>query len=103
MRKVIDSKIYDTETAEAVCETESIHDGQSALNVQTSLYRTKKGTFFVAGEGGPGSQWRRQVEQNSWTGGSGMRLIHDDQARRLVELHSDPETYARLFGEPEEG
>jgi len=103
MRKIINGKVYDTTTADEICEW-----GPSGLTRNDfhwwteSLYRTKKGAWFVAGEGGALSKYR-QPHGNGSIGGEDLRLVTEDEARALVEQHARPERYAELFGEPEEG
>ena len=43
----------------------------------TALYRSPKGQFFVAGEGGAMSMWSEPVGNNGRGGGSGIRLVDD--------------------------
>jgi hypothetical protein len=104
MRKVINGKVYDTETAEHVCDVSgNISDRGDFHYDSTGLYRTRIGQFFISGHGGPRSQWAVSTGQNSWAGGNGLRLVEEDDARALVERHADDETYVRVFGAPEEG
>jgi len=48
MKKVIDRKVYNTETAEAIA-TNDFSDGTNKYNCgrTSSLYRTKKGNYFI--------------------------------------------------------
>jgi hypothetical protein len=54
IRKIIDGKVYDTDTALLVHAL--FHDeGSIGLNFfveRTNLYRTRRGQFFIAGESG---------------------------------------------------
>jgi len=51
MRKVIDGKVYSTETAEVIA-TNDFSDGTNKYNCgrTSSLYRTKKGNYFIVNE-----------------------------------------------------
>lgn len=101
---VIDGFKFSTETAEQLIDVSSGSSNvRDATNEDTYLYRTKKGRFFIAGSGGPGSRWRKTIDVNSWSGGSGLQLVDDAEAKRLVERHGNADDYARIFGEPEEG
>lgn len=85
MKRVIDGKNYDTETAEVVCELEcSVEYGTFGWH-DTALYRTKRGRFFLAGRGGARSMWRRQVDSSTWGPGKGIRAIDADEARSHME------------------
>jgi hypothetical protein len=52
MRKIVDGKIYDTEIAERIAERKTGY-GRGDFNwCEETLYRTKKGRWFLAGQGG---------------------------------------------------
>jgi len=52
---------------------------------KTSLYLTKKGNYFIEGWGGPASMWSVGCGQNSWAGGSGLRVISKEVAQHYAE------------------
>jgi hypothetical protein len=93
MRKVIDGKVYDTETADLVCDISGYGGTLSQSDFRhdnTNLYRTKKGAWFIVGEGGAMSQWSEPCGSNSYIGGSGMRVVSEDEAKAFVaEFASD--------------
>ena len=49
MKKVIDGKVYDTETARKIGSGSRGHAGNPAF--RESLYKTKNGAYFIAGTG----------------------------------------------------
>lgn len=51
MRRVIDGKVFDTDTADRICQLPCSALGNDAGWHETVLYRTRKGRFFVAGRG----------------------------------------------------
>ena len=64
MREVINGKVYDTKTAQQVCDITPLGlvNGRRDFTWEdTRLYRTAKGAFFIAGEGGPRSRWAQSV------------------------------------------
>jgi len=85
MKKIIDGKLYDTATAQQLCELESTEYVNDFHWHETRLYRTKNGAFFVAGRGGPASMWASPRGQSSWADGSGLRVIDDFEARSHME------------------
>ena len=102
MKKVIDGKIYNTETAE---QLGSYWNGKSEGDFQyvyEFLYRTKKGRFFLAGEGGAMSHYCRRCGDNTWCEGKGIIPLEDNEAREWAESHWSTEDYIAIFGEPEE-
>jgi hypothetical protein len=104
MKKVIDGRIYDTQTAELLCDVSPGGFSRSDFKWEdTALYRTKSGAFFLAGEGGAASRWRKRYGDSGWAPGDGIELIGASEAKRVVEEHCSTERYIELFGEPEEG
>src|SRR3990172_2422569 len=69
MKKVIDGKIYNTETAELLHEWDNGMYGNDFGRCEEALYRTKKGAYFIAGEGGAMSRYARSCGSNSTCGG----------------------------------
>ena len=106
IRKVIGGKVFDTDTAELLCNI-SGHGGTLSRSdfgwEDTGLYRTKKGRFFIAGQGGACSRWSEPSGNNGMQGGQGLALIDDEAAKREIEAHGDPDMFAAVFGAPEEG
>jgi hypothetical protein len=104
MRKVIDGRIYNTETAQFVCDISPGGYSQSDFEWEdTALYQTRRGAFFIAGRGNARSRWAVRVGQNGWGSGSGVELQTEEEAKRLVERHAKPDVFVEVFGEPEEG
>ena len=67
MKKVIDGTLYNTETAELIASDS--HLAPNDFNYwEEDLYRTKKGSWFLVGSGGPSSRYSKKVDQNSWSG-----------------------------------
>ena len=101
MRKIIDGKAYDTDTA-----TELANDGRGYRGDfdrwHEALYRTTSGAYFLAGSGGPRSHWGRPGPgQNEISGGEGLRVMTDQQAREWMEQHGTADEYEEAFGEAE--
>ena len=79
MKKIIDGKRYDTDTAEHLCSLPSVEDTTNFNWHATSLYQTKNGAFFIAGEGNASSIWASSE-------GSGIRVTSPVDARMHLEL-----------------
>jgi hypothetical protein len=85
MKRVIDGKIFDTNTATVVCELACSCESSSDFSSHTTvLYRTRRGRFFIAGEGGPNSMWARS-EGNTREWGEGLRPVSEQEARQYME------------------
>ena len=100
MKQIINGKTYDTATSEGLAEASSDCGHGDFRYWEESLYRTPKGRYFVAGEGGPMSSWAKSCGQNSYSGGSGIRVLTEDEARTWVEQWCNSE-YEDIFGEAE--
>lgn len=103
MKRVIDGKIYNTATATEICDLPCHHYRGDFHWHDTTLYRTKKGAYFLAGEGGPMSLWAEPSGNNGWSGGSGLRVITAEEAREYAEqAELDPEAMQQAGFELEE-
>ena len=86
MKRIIDGKRYDTETAERVTWVGS-RSGISRSDFtywDAAIYRTPRGRWFLSGDGGPASIFAKSVG-NATTGGSGIIPISDGEALRYLE------------------
>lgn len=101
MKKIIEGRVYNTETAKLLGEF-SYSNSRDFNHFTEELYRTKSGAYFIHGEGGPASRYSKQVEQNSWTGGQEIRAVSPQGARAWAEANLTADEYAEIFGEPEE-
>ena len=100
MKKIINGKLYNTETA-TFCGSFSAHCG-SFNYVSEELYKKRTGEFFLYGEGGPMSRYAKSCGDNSWSGSDGITPMTEQEARKWAERHLDADDYIEIFGEPEE-
>ena len=102
MKVVIKGKVYDTEKAEEL-HSDSYSNPRDFDYWQETLYVTPKGAYFIHGEGGARSKYRRQVEQNSWSGGAAITPLSKEEAIRWLEEHDGSDVILERFaGEVEE-
>ena len=100
MKKIINGKKYDTETAK-LCASGG--NGRSDFSrCYEELYRKKTGEYFIYGEGGPMSKYSRSIDQNSWSGGEDILPVTEAEAKEWAEKHCTVEEYEEIFGEVEE-
>lgn len=98
MKKVIDGKVYNTETATRIAGDNSSYYPGDFQYEDTDLYKTKKGAFFLAGEGGPMSRWAEPLGNNGRTGGSGIEPLSLEEARAWCEANDvDADVIAEHF------
>ncbi len=98
MKKVIDGKRYDTETATLIASAESSCSSSDFRWWEEDLYRTPRGRYFVAGSGGPMSKYSQSIDANNWSGGEGIEVIDDAEALAWCEKHNiDADIIAQYF------
>jgi hypothetical protein len=101
MKRILDGRIYDTETATRVCELPCSAPFGDFEWHETALYRSPRGTFFVAGRGGAASMWRQPCEDGWWSGGAGIEVITEAEARACADdARVEPDAYEEVFGLP---
>lgn len=102
MKKVINGKLYDPETAELICQ-HTFGSAGDASYVTEALYRSPAGAFFIAGEGGAGSIYRKHVGAGWHIAGRDTLLQTGETAQEFVERYGSFGDYVRAFGHPEAG
>lgn len=96
MKRIVDGKRYDTDTAEVVATYEYRRSGDFNWYEET-LYRTKKGAWFLAGEGGARSKYGERVDQSTWGPGEGLQVLSEAEAREWLEQYGDADTFETWF------
>lgn len=99
MKKIIDNKSYDTEKAREVGSWDNGLYPRDFGHCYETLYRKRTGEYFIHGEGGPMSKYRRAVDQNSWRGGEDITPLTVEEARQWAEKNLKVEEYEAEFGE----
>lgn len=100
MKKVINGKLYDTDTAQELGFDGGNYNSFSEWHEE--LYRKRTGEFFLYGNGGPMSKYAESVGDNSWSGGSKIIPLSVDSAREWAEKHLSADEYGEIFGMPDE-
>lgn len=95
-KAIINGKRYNTETAEEVATWSNGYSRNDFGFEEQTLYRTKKGVFFVYGEGGARSSYAQSVG-SSVTGGDRVQVLTDDEAYQWLEDHDQVEAIERVF------
>ena len=102
MKKIINNKVYDTETAQELASWASTWDTPDFYHVCETLYRKRTGEYFLYGAGGPMTQYARTIGQNEWSGGEKIIPLSAENARNWAEEHLDGDEYESIFGLPDE-
>jgi hypothetical protein len=104
MKRIINGKTYNTDTAQHVCDLRCSANRGDFRYHDTALYRSPKGQFFLSGEGGAMSMWSQSVGNNGSCGGSGIRLVDESEARSVMEDNRcDADDFAAVGLAVEEG
>src|SRR4029077_11936791 len=96
MLKVIDGKRYNTETAKEVLAIDNPYPRSDFKYEDTSLYLTKNGAWFLAGEGHAMSRWAH-YNGNMYGPGSGIEPITPQQAQAILEQHGQTKLLEQYF------
>ena len=97
MKKIIDGKRYDTETASLIGDWE-FSELNDSHHVYEALYRTPNGAYFLWYQGGPASRYRVPGGSNTTSGSSGIHLMDAGEALAWCESHDvDAETIEAHF------
>lgn len=100
MKKVINNKLYNTDTAKQLGAWANTRDYGDFNYMSERLYQKRTGEYFLHGEGGPMSKYAESTGQNSWSGGEMIIPLTVEKAREWAEEHLDAEGYVEIFGEP---
>ena len=106
MRKIINGKLYDTDTAVSIGRRVSGIPGDLDYFSET-LYQKKTGELFIHGEGGPNSCYSESCGNNNWSGSSviipeSSFRDHFINIKEWVSNYCDVETYIKMFGPVDE-
>ena len=87
MKKIIRGLRYNTDTAKRVA-TDSYSNSGDFQYWCEELYRTRKGNWFLYGEGGAMSKYARSVGQNETGGGSAIIPLTRGKALAWLGAHA---------------
>lgn len=97
MKKYIDNKLYNTETAQEIGEWDN--GGFGTFNyVSETLYLKRSGEYFLYGEGGANSRYSRLCGANSWCGDEQIIPMTLEEADYWAREHLSGDEYEAAFG-----
>lgn len=99
MKKVINGKMYDTDTAESVGEWNNGLLDDRLNRCYEELYRKRTGEFFLFGSGGPMTKYAVSLGDGNWCGGEIISPMTVKNAMSWAEEHLSGEEYEKIFGE----
>lgn len=96
MKKIINGKRYDTETAKEIGY--DYYSNPRDFNYwEETLYRKNTGEYFLHGEGGPASKYAVTIGQNQWSGGEKIIPLNEQSAKKWAEDHLSADEYEKHF------
>lgn len=101
MKKIINGKRYDTNTAKAL-GSDSFSNRLDFGFWEETLYMKRTGEFFLHGEGGAMSRYAVSMGNNSWRGGESIIPVSGEEAMKWAEKHLSADKYEEIFGIPTE-
>ena len=102
MKKVINGKVYDTDTARKVgCFDYGL--GDRLFGWSETLYVKRTGEYFLLGDGGPGSKYSVCTGVNDFSGSTKIFPLSYNDACKWAEDNLDVDEYIAEFGAIAEG
>lgn len=102
MKKIINGKKYDTDTATKLGSFDNGYFGSDLDYLEETLYRKKTGEFFLYGEGGARTKYSVRCSSNSYCGGCDITPLSNSKAKAWAEENLTSDEYEAIFGLVEE-
>ena len=96
MKKIINKKLYNTETAELIARHSNGLSRSDFNYIFEELYRTKKGNWFIHAEGGANTRYSVACG-NMQTGSETIIAIDKDEAYQFLEKNGFTDIIEDLF------
>jgi hypothetical protein len=98
MKKIINGKKYDTETANKIAEYWNGYSKNDFRYTKEILYHKKNGEFFLYAEGGGMSNYA-VTDNGSSSFGIKIITLTINEAKEWAEQHMESDEYEDVFGE----
>ena len=99
MKRIINKKCYDTATATEVAEFDNNCGPGDFKMLRKTLYLTKKGNWFMHGEGGAMTEYAESCGNNCRCGGSTILPLTPQEAYEFCERYHATEAITKYFGD----
>lgn len=101
MRKVINGKLYDTDSAKCVGEWDNGYLPNDFHYTEERLFLKKTGEFFLYGSGGAISKYT-QATGSGYRGSEQIFPLSEEKAKEWAEKSLSGDAYLEIFELPEE-
>ena len=98
MKKIINKKLYNTETAELIHESCNGLPRSDFRNLHEHLYRSPGGAYFLHGEGGALTDYA-VCSRGCCYEGEDIRLLTEDEAIQWLEGNDGDEVLLKRFAD----
>lgn len=102
MKKIINGKLYDTDSAKIMAYYKSDYSVNDFHFYEETLYKKKTGEFFIFGEGNGLSNYAESVDINLSRTGKKIIPLSEGEAKKWAEERLSVDAYVDIFGEVEE-
>ena len=99
MKKIINGRKYDTQTAREVAHVEAIPEGDRSARYEETLYQKRTGEYFLYGWGGALSRYANISSTGGMSPGRKFIPLTFEQARDWGERNLSVDDYEKEFGE----
>lgn len=96
MKKIIDGVLYNTETAQNLAEYWNGCTHSDFNYMAETIYRTKKGNFFLHGEGGAASKYAKAAGRGS-NPGKEIIALSEDEVFEILQEWNEVELIEEMF------
>lgn len=97
MRKIINGRLYNTDTAKEIGTYSNDLGYDDFRFLSETLYRKRTGEYFLYGEGGPMTQYAQPVGDMTGSG-EDITPLSLDQAKKWAEENMSADDYMDAFG-----
>lgn len=101
MKKIINNKLYDTETAREI-DHYQYSNASDWFYVREVLYKKRTGEYFLYGEGGAKSRYSEYCGNNQYSGSSVIFPLSKEEAKEWALENMNADDFMEEFGEVEE-
>lgn len=102
MKKIINNKKYDTDTARKIGCWSSGSNPSDFSYYDETLYCKRSGEYFLLGDGGPASRYSKRTDSNTWSGSCEIIPLSYQDATQWAMKHLNADIYENEFGDVSE-
>jgi len=98
MKKYINNRLYDTDTAFEIDTYENRYYDFDCRYIKETLYQKRNGEWFLLAQGGSWTKYRQPRKRGGFSGDTVIVPLTIDEAKEWVKNHLSSEAYILTFG-----